>query len=196
MSMQHRVCLTAIVTLCVAQIVPSYAAAQSANYTEFALNTVRQRSTASRYSVQAQVRGAVGRALSVGSFSQQNIAMSNQYTKNYFAGVAQNAGPARPTVKPFSGANNSPSVTPYLSLSSPFSSTATNYYTQVRPQIDQQRAIQQQQAQNARFQHQLNSMAARPPFETSGSSTLAPTGHAAVFQNTLGYYPQPANSRR
>lgn len=165
-------------------------------YANFALNNVRQGTSASQFTSRAMVTRAMGQALNVGSFSPQNLSLARNYTQNYFGGITQNAGPARPTVKPFSGANNSPSVTPYLSLSSPFSSTATNYYTQVRPQIDQQRAIQQQQAQNARFQHQLNSMAARPPFETSGSSALAPTGHAAVFQNTLGYYPQPANSRR
>jgi hypothetical protein len=50
--------------------------------------------------------------------------------------------------------------------------------------------MQHQQAQNAQFQRQLNSIQARAPYEITGDRDVAPTGHAAVFQNYLNYYPQ------
>jgi hypothetical protein len=39
------------------------------------------------------------------------------------------------------------------------------------------------------LQHQLNTLAAQPPFDPRGSDTEAPTGHVTVFQNYAGYYP-------
>src|SRR5215213_8510639 len=44
--------------------------------------------------------------------------------------------------KPFASISRGPSVTPYLALDNPFTSTATSYYTQIRPQIEQQRVNQ------------------------------------------------------
>ena len=95
---------------------------------------------------------------------------------------------AAPRQKPFSSIGGGPSVTPYLALSSPFSSTATNYYTQVKPMLEQQRINQQMQAQSLKVQQQLTSIAARPPFDPQGSEMRAPTGHVAVYMNYGGYY--------
>jgi hypothetical protein len=90
--------------------------------------------------------------------------------------------------KPFSTAPGAGSVSPWLALSEPFSSSAHNYYTQVRPQLDQQRAQQQAARQNAMMQQQLNQLAAKPPYDPSGNDRLAPTGHAAVYMNYGGFY--------
>ena len=40
--------------------------------------------------------------------------------------------------KPFSSISRGPSVTPYLALDQPFVNSGTQYYTQVRPQLEQQ----------------------------------------------------------
>lgn len=90
--------------------------------------------------------------------------------------------------KPFSTAPGNGSVSPWLSLSEPFSSSAHNYYTQVRPQLEQQRAQQQAARQQAAMQRQLNQMAAKPPYDPTGSDSMAPTGHVAVYMNYGGYY--------
>ncbi len=91
--------------------------------------------------------------------------------------------------KPFSTAPGNGSVSPWLALSEPFSSSAHNYYTQVRPQLDQQRAQQQAARQQAMMQSQLNKLAAKPPYDPSGSNSMAPTGHVAVFMNYGSFYP-------
>ena len=100
--------------------------------------------------------------------------------------------------KPFGGQGNFGSVSPWLALSDPFTSTAHNYYTQVRPQLDQQRMNQQMAARNQQMQRQLNQMAAQGPYSTTGNENMAPTGHAAVYFNYGGYYQpvQPTKGQR
>jgi hypothetical protein len=98
--------------------------------------------------------------------------------------------------KPFSSVSRGPSVTPYLALDQPFSNTATNYYTMVRPQLEQQRVNQQMQRQTEMMQRQLSQVTSQPPFDPSGSQTMAPTGHAAVYMNYGGYYQTPPPRRR
>ena len=105
---------------------------------------------------------------------------------------------SRTAQKPFTGATSGGSVSPWLALSDPFTSTAHNYYTQVRPQLEQQRLNQQMAARNQQMQRQLNSLAAQPPYDPTGSENMAPTGHAAAFFNYGGYYQpvQPTKNRR
>lgn len=166
----------------------SIGADASAQYAQQQLSAYRFQSSASRFSAQQQYQSIITRNLSVG-YSPVNQSITQQLASSYRPSSAT----AQPAVKPFSNASSASSgVTPYLSLSSPFSSTATNYYTQVRPQLQQQNIDRQQQVQNARFQSQLNQMAARPPYDITGSEQIAPTGHAAVFQEFLGYYPKPS----
>ncbi|MCA9235820.1 MAG: hypothetical protein KDA44_10135 [Planctomycetales bacterium] len=174
--------LLALLTGLQAQAQSSYASQQLGNLNYG--NSTRQ------YTAGAQYSRIINQGLNInaGLYSPVNQQLKSQLASAY-------RPPTRPANKPFINANSGPSVTPYLSLSSPFSSTADTYYTQVRPQMAQQQMDQRQQAQNARFQHQLNSMAAKPPFDPQGSDQIAPTGHAAVFQNTLGYYPQASNGR-
>jgi len=97
----------------------------------------------------------------------------------------------RPT-KPFSGVTRGSSTTPYLGLSRPFGGVSDIY--DVRRQANQRKLFQQQQRsnenqqrQNVALQSQLNQLAAQGPYSIQGSTTLAPTGHAAVFMNEGGY---------
>jgi hypothetical protein len=102
---------------------------------------------------------------------------------------------ARPN-KPFSSISRGPSVTPYLALEQPFSNSATNYYTLVRPQLEQQRINQQMQRQTELMQRQISQVSAQPPMNPAGSQLIAPTGHPAVYMNYGGYYQTPAPRRR
>lgn len=100
--------------------------------------------------------------------------------------------------KPFSSIAKGPSVTPYLALDNPFTSPATSYYTQIRPQMEQQRINQQQERQNQLMQRQISQYSALQPYDPTGSDARAPTGHASVYMNYGGYYtsPAPAGARR
>lgn len=119
-----------------------------------------------------------------------------QYTYNNLnRNLFQSTLSGRPLQKPFSGSGGRPSVSPYLGLSAPFSSTAEQYYTQVRPQLQQQRINQQLASRNAQMQHQLNSIAAQSSAATIANEGLVPTGHVAAFMNYGGYY-TPVDSRR
>lgn len=98
--------------------------------------------------------------------------------------------------KPFSGAQMSPTVSPYLALSNPFA-TATDYYNIVRPQQEQRRINQQLAHQQSLQQRELNKMAAQGPYSITGNEDIAPTGHAAgymqygAYSNTGSYFPAP-----
>jgi hypothetical protein len=97
--------------------------------------------------------------------------------------------------KPFSSISKGPSVTPYLALDNPFTSPATSYYTQIRPQLEQQRVNQQQERQNQLMQRQISQYTAVRPFDPTGSQMQAPTGHASVYMNMGGYYSIPQQRR-
>jgi hypothetical protein len=108
---------------------------------------------------------------------------------HYSPGAVSNFGRAS---KPFSSISKGPSVTPYLALDNPFTSPATSYYTQIRPQMEQQRVNQEQQRQNQLLQRQMSQYTAIRPYDPTGSEMRAPTGHAAVHMNYGGYYTMPA----
>jgi hypothetical protein len=130
--------------------------------------------------------------------------INSSVTRSY-GGAANSAllagAMARPT-KPFSSISKGPTVTPYLQLDRPFSNTATDYYTLVRPQLEQQRINQQMQRDTQQMQRQLSEVTSRPPINVEGSEYMAPTGHAAAFMsmggfmNYGGYYPMPRPRRR
>jgi hypothetical protein len=136
------------------------------------------------------------------SFSADRIRSSviNSSVPRYsFAGVTggvnQNVFGGTPN-KPFSSISRGPSVTPYLAFDQPFSNTATSYYTQIRPQLEQQRVNQQVQREQQQMQRQMGALTSRPPYDPQGSEAMAPTGHAAVYMNYGGYYTAPAPRRR
>ncbi len=110
--------------------------------------------------------------------------------KQIFSTFNSSRNSTRTKTKPFSSATRSPTVTPYLGLTGLPTGGAPNYYTNVKPRLDQQRVNQRAQQQNMKMQRDLNQMAARAPFNPKGSEQMAPTGHAAVYLDLGGYYPQ------
>lgn len=159
------------------------ASAQSSSspWTQSQLRALATTNSVANYSVD-RIRGQVVNR------SVPNFAFSSQNYRSMFNGSLTGARSG----KPFSALGAAASVSPYLSLSEPFTSSAHNYYTQVRPQLDQQR--QQQMAMRSR-QSQQTSITAVPPYDPQGSQAMAPTGHAAVYMNYAGYYP-PVNIPR
>lgn len=148
----------------------------NSTYTNRQLSGIQRRNSAAAYTSQSLQNRVFSRAAPTYAFSNVN--------RNLFSA-------ARGRQKPFSSVSTGPSVSPYLALSSPFSSTASNYYTQVRPQLEQQRINQQLEQRNMAMQRQLNAIAAQGPYDPQGAEGRAPTGHAAVFMNYGGYYQMP-----
>lgn len=157
--------------------------AQQANFAQSQLNALQYRNTASSFTSQRVVSQVFNRTVPQYNFSNVN--------RGLFKGAT--SAPAATRQKPFSQAQRGPSVTPYLGLVSdnPFTSSTTNYFSTVRPQLEQQKMNEKLQMQNIRMQKQLEEVAAKPPYDITGSEDRAPTGHAAVYQNNGGVYGNP-----
>ncbi len=180
---------TIVMALAVALLAASRASAQALTnptYTNTVLNSLQINNSAAGFTSQRIQRNVVN-----SSVPQYNFTPTNY--RNLFSSSTVSAPRGQ---KPFSNLSNPSSVTPYLALSEPFTSSAQSYYTQVRPQLEQQRLNQQIAQRNYRMQQQLTQLAAAPPFNPTGNQTMAPTGHAAVYMNYAGYYPAGAPQRR
>ena len=156
-------------------------AQQPANYSQAQLNSFKNQNSASAYSSQ-RIQGSVfNRTVPQYSFSTVN--------RNLFKGATSPSTNS----KPFSQVQRGPSTNPYLGLLSdnPFTSSTTNYFSNVRPQLEQQKMNEKLMEQNIRMQKQLEEVSARPPYDIAGSEDRAPTGHAAVYQNNGGVYGNP-----
>ena len=167
-------------------------AQSDSRFTHSQTSAIRNQNNTSRHTSQRFSNQIYQRAVPRFNFSQANSSLLR--------------GPAS---KPFANASTRPTISPYLGLSSRFGGI-NDYFTQVRPQLEQQRKNQQQQKvnqrqmqQNIALQHQLNQMAAQPPYDVHGTDAYAPTGHAAVFQesggmhmNTGGFFPPMQGGRR
>jgi hypothetical protein len=150
-------------------------------YTDTALRVMQTQNSAERFSSRFYEARAISSAVPRYNFSTVNRNLLQPTISSMTAPK---------TNKPFSSFNRGSTVSPYLELSSPFSSSASTYYTQVRPQLEQQRANEQMMKQQIMRQRELNSYAAKGPYDPQGSDRMAPTGHAAVYMNYGGYYPQ------
>jgi hypothetical protein len=163
------------------------AAAQSTSmYAQNQLNAINARNSASFYTGSQFSKQVIQGTVPTYGFSKVN---NNVFTAPK---LGQNKS------KPFSNFVGQGSVTPWLALSQPFTSPTTNYFSNVRPQLDQQRANQQMASRNAQLQRQLNTLAAQAPYNPAGSENMAPTGHAAAYMNYGGYYTpvQPTKQHR
>jgi hypothetical protein len=170
--------MTSALVVGLSLVASSSAWAQSTSvYTQSALNSFVNKNSVSNFSA-GRIRGQVySQAVPNFSFS----------SKNYRSMFNSSLSGAR-SGKPFAGRSQSSPVNPWLSMSEPFSNSGHNYYTNVRPQLEQQRANQQAAAQ-ARAQQQLGSIMAQPPYDPQGSQTVMPTGHSSVYMNYGGYFP-------
>lgn len=177
---------TGLILLGISPQGPSLLRAQSGasaldQYTTNRLNGIKGANSISRFSASRYTKQAI--RTSIPRYAQYN---NSNLQKQVFGST----GSSRPKKKPFSSVSRGPSVTPYLGLAGIPTGGAPNYYSKVKPLLEQQRINQRNQRQNAAMQHQLNQVAAQPPFNPKGSDTMAPTGHAAVYMNYGGYYPQ------
>ena len=151
------------------------------NYGQTQNNQFRNQNSAARFSSDRMRNGVYSAAVPQFNFSSVN--------RNLFKGAT-----SQPTKsKPFSQVQQGPSTSPYMGLLSdnPFTSSTTNYFSNVRPQLEQQKMNDQLMQQNIKMQKQLEEVSARPPYNISGSEDRAPTGHAAVYQNNGGVYGNP-----
>ncbi len=170
-------------------------------FTRNQLAGIRQSNSASMFSANQIRAQAIRNSVPRFNFSNLN---NNQNTFSL-----NNSGS-----KPFSSFNRGASnVTPYLGLNNNPFGGVQDYYNVVRPQLQQQRQRNQfnrQQNQQARanqaaaiHHHRLTQMAARNPFDTTGSEAFAGTGHpfvrldmAGTMQNLGGYFPPPQGGQR
>jgi hypothetical protein len=155
--------------------------AQQANYTQSQLNSLKNQNSASTFTSQ-RIKNQVFN----GSVPQYNFSSVNR-------GLFKGAMSGQTKSKPFSQVQRGPSSSPYMGLLSdnPFTSSTTNYFSNVRPQLEQQKMNEKLMEQNIRMQKQLEEISARPPYDVTGSEERAPTGHAAVYQNNGGVYGNP-----
>lgn len=158
-------------------------AQQQANYTQAQLNALKNHNSAATFTSDRVKSQIYNRSVPQYNFSNVN--------RGLFRGAMNGQGQGRS--KPFSHVSQGPSSSPYLGMlaDNPFTSTTSNYFNHVRPQIEQQKANEKLMMQNAKMQHQLNEIAAKPPYDITGSEDRAPTGHASVYQNNGGVYANP-----
>jgi hypothetical protein len=90
---------------------------------------------------------------------------------------------------PFSNAiPNRPTVSPYLNLLNPTGSGTSNYFTQVRPQLQAREELVRQQVQLNQIQRQVQR--GQPGgVPVRGSQEIRGTGHETVFMQYSHYYP-------
>lgn len=177
--MYHRI-LFAVAALVVAG--SSVAACAQSNSSSYYLSNrnreIRRATSASYFENRASTNTIYNQASRRFDYSPVN--------NNVFSNVRQ---------KPFSSANTGSGLSPYLGLGGVEVGSVPNYYSVVRPQLEQQRVNERAQRAALQQQQELTQMAARTPYGAEGTPQMLPTGHGAVFMNFFGYYPQPAPRR-
>jgi len=167
---------------------PQFAAAQTGSlYTDTTLRAIMGRNSTARFNSQFFENQAVSQAIPRYAFSEVNRNLAN---------LTMGSVVRQPQFKPFSSVQRGPTVTPYLDLSNPYTSTANSFYTNVSPRLAEERAREVAMKQQMSRQRDLNSAAAKGPYDPQGSDKMAPTGHSAVFMNYGGFFPQSAPRRR
>lgn len=166
-------------------------AAQAQGYGATQVKNIQSRNSVDQFSVSRINRQLLNSAVppaGVGGINRQNF---------IGRGSSVLSGPAS---KPFSQIDRGPVVSPYLSLSNPFS-TPEDYYNIVRPLQDQRRVNDQLMRQQSTQNRRLNQLAAQGPFQVTGNENFAPTGHGSgfmefgAFQNTGAFFPPPTKPK-
>lgn len=188
-SFLHKLNLFSFSTLAICLCGEPLMAQDTSGYGASSVALIQARNSINRYTVN-NVQAAV-RNQAVSSVGERGVNL-----RNY---LGSSSGSLSQRSKPFSASSRGPSVSPYLSLSAPRAS-ASDYYSIIQP--EQEREQRRQQRQALLRQRQLNQIAARAPYSTTGDETQAPTGHVAVFQslgsfqNTGNYFPPPSQPKR
>lgn len=155
---------------------------------QFSSDSFVARNSSQRFTSQNLQAGVINRALPQNSFSGVNRSLLK-------GAMGSQAAPQKP--KPFSSVKQGPSQSPYMGMlaQTPFTSTNSNYFNIVKPQLEmqraQQRAQEKQQSQMIQYQQQLTQAASKGPYSTTGSEERAPTGHVATYMNNGGVYGNP-----
>ena len=92
--------------------------------------------------------------------------------------------------KPFANLQRTPTLSPYLSLTrgDDEGSVLPNYFTFVRPQLEQQRFNQKQQKRIQTLDQQFRQFSAQGAFSPTGSTEIRATGHETRFRNLSHFY--------
>jgi|GEM_PF-1398579 len=184
---------TAFCALIASSVLAQSSTRQSKDYGSTALNGIHNSNSASRYTVGSVIQQNLAR-----SVTSPGVSGINQ--SSYTSFLAPPSPRTSPRTKPFSSISRGPAVTPYITYSGSLN-TVSDYYSIIRPQQRQRQINLQQQRHNFATQRRLNQLAARPPYNPRGSDSIAPTGHAAVFQSAGNYlnlgsfYPQAGRRR-
>jgi hypothetical protein len=139
--------------------------------------------------------------------SLNNIALQNAQARVPYVGQNTDSAPAATigpgigarSTKPFSSITTTPTVSPYLNLfnNSRTGTSAFNYQTLVRPQLQQQAINQQQQRQNLDVDRKVQALAARGAYShPEGSDQQVPTGHQTTFMYYGHYYADEGPHRK
>ena len=152
-------------------------------YTANQLSAITAQNSASRFTTNRLRNEVINRTVPQYAFSNVN--------RGVLKGATGAQAPQRS--KPFASANKGPNTSPYLGMipNAPVTSSTSNYFNIVKPQLEAQRANEKLQAQNIRLQQQLTEVASKGPYSTSGSEQRAPTGHTAVYMNNGGVFGNP-----
>lgn len=156
---------------------------------QFSSSSFVSRNSAQRFTSQNMQAGVINRAL------PQNSGFSGMNRGLLKGAMGSHAAPQKS--KPFSAVKQGPSQSPYMGMlaQTPFTSTNSNYFNIVKPQLDAQRAEQRaqdkQKAAMLQYQQQLTQAASKGPYDPAGSEERAPTGHVATYMNNGGAYGNP-----
>ncbi len=99
-----------------------------------------------------------------------------------------------PANKPFTYVQDTPTVSPYQNLyREDLGDAAPNYYSIVKPQLDQNNFQRQQQLRNQQVSRQMQDLQSQSPYAPQGSRQIMPTGHGTIYGYYSHFYP---NMRR
>jgi hypothetical protein len=162
-------------------------------YTGQALRNIYNQDIGTGYTVQSLNGIALQNAQSRVPYVGQSSYQPDAPAATIGPGVSDRA------TKPFSSLTTTPTISPYLNLfnTSRTGTSAFNYQTLVRPQLQQQALNQQQQRQNLDIDRKVQALAARGAYTSAaGSDQQVPTGHETTFMYYGHYYASESPHRK
>ncbi len=132
------------------------------------------------------------------------------YYQNAEAASILNQVPVRPATnrppqrlvyapnKPFNDIQREPTVSPYLNLfrdDDDRDDQVPNYFTLVRPQLEQQQKNRAQNRELQRLGRTIRTLEYQQQLNTSTATGVPSTGHRTRFFDTTGYYATPSQRR-
>ncbi len=99
--------------------------------------------------------------------------------------------------KPFGNIQREPTVSPYLNLfrDENDDDQVPNYFTLVRPQLEQQQENRSQVRELQKLKQMVRTLEYQQQLNSNSNSGVPSTGHRTRFFDTTGYYASPARNR-